>query len=97
MRLEIAQEATDELVEMIVDQEELRVSSRGEAEAYNEVYRIPGPLDLTGLMSLLRACRIASTCATSHSRRKIATGLRRHGEDIFSADQPSRHPAAPSV
>ncbi|MCA9098651.1 MAG: hypothetical protein KDA36_09700, partial [Planctomycetaceae bacterium] len=43
VRLEIAQWAADEIVEAIVDQEELRDGS-----SYSEVYRIPGPLDLTG-------------------------------------------------
>src|SRR5690606_32209709 len=47
VRLEIAESAADELVDAIVDQEELR-----HGEAYSEVYRIPGPLDLTGLMQL---------------------------------------------
>jgi polyphosphate kinase len=79
VRLEVAQWAADELVETIVDQEELRDSA-----AYNEVYRIPGPLDLTGLMSLY------DQPDYEHLKDKpfiprIATGLRRIGEDIFSA------------
>ncbi len=84
VRLEVGQEATDELMEMIVDQEELRSGSPRDPDAYSEVYRIPGPLDLTGLMPLheLPDCE--------HLRElpftpRTATGLRRHGEDLFSA------------
>ncbi len=79
VRLEIAQSAADELVETIVDQEELRHSP-----AYSEVYRIPGPLDLTGLMSLyeLPDCE---RLRDKPFKPRIAAGLRRHGEDIFSA------------
>jgi polyphosphate kinase len=79
VRMEIADWGADELVETIVDQEEMRTG-----EGYSEVYRIPGPLDLTGLMALydLPDCE--------HLRDKpftprIAPGLRRHGEDLFSA------------
>jgi polyphosphate kinase len=79
VRLEVAQGAADELVETIVDQEEL-----SDGQAYSEVYRIPGPLDLTGLMTLY------DLSDSEHLRDKpfvprVAPGLRRHGEDIFSA------------
>ena len=47
VRLEIAADADDELVQLIVEQEELKVENRPDGEDYTEVYRIPGPLDLT--------------------------------------------------
>ncbi len=84
VRLEIAQQASDELVELIVDQEELRVGSPRDPQSYNEVYRIPGPLDLTGLLKLhsLPDCEQLRDLPFVP---RISTGLRRHGEDIFSA------------
>ncbi|MCA9166608.1 MAG: polyphosphate kinase 1 [Planctomycetales bacterium] len=79
VRLEIAQDAADEVVETIVDQEELR-----DGAAYSEVYRIPGPLDLTGLMGLydLPDCE---ALRDKPFTPRLAPGLRRQNEDIFSA------------
>lgn len=51
VRLEISDSADEGLVEMLVSQEQLR---RGEGGDYTEVYPVPGPVDLTGLMSLLK-------------------------------------------
>ena len=84
VRVEIGRTASEELVEMIVDQEELRAGLPLDPDAYSEVYRIPGPLDLTGLMAL----HGLPDCEHLRDRPftpRIATGLRRHGEDIFSA------------
>lgn len=53
VRLEASSDLDDELLEMIVDQEELRVAPDSEEAAYNEVYPIDGPLDLTALMTLV--------------------------------------------
>ncbi len=79
VRLEIADWAAEELVDAIVGQEELR-----NADTYSEIYRIPGPLDLTGLM------RLYEIPDCEHLRDKpftprVAPGLRRHGEDLFAA------------
>ncbi|MCA9213678.1 MAG: polyphosphate kinase 1 [Planctomycetales bacterium] len=78
-RLEVSADADAELVQTIVEQEELRVRSD-----YTEVYRIPGPLDLTSLLDLYNLqdherLRDASTTPRS------PVGLRRVGEDIFDA------------
>jgi polyphosphate kinase len=51
VRLEVATGANDKLVQMIVEQEQLRSDSSGTYGDYSEVYRIPGPLDLTGFMT----------------------------------------------
>jgi polyphosphate kinase len=79
VRLEIADQAPDELVDTIVDQEELR-----QGEGYSEVYRIPGPLDLTGLMQLYDHPEYEHLRDQPFTPR-LATGLRRHGEDLFTA------------
>ena len=84
VRLEIASQADMDLVEIIEDQEELRSSQEGDSDLYDEVYRIPGPLDLTGLGSLydLPDCEHLRDIPFSP---RVSTGLRRHGEDIFAA------------
>ncbi len=52
VRLEISAEADNELVKLLVDQEQLRHGLQD--DDYTEVYRVPGPVDLTGLMGLLK-------------------------------------------
>ena len=51
VRLEVAVGANEELVRRLVEEESLRDKS---ADAYSEVYRIPGPVDLTALMELVQ-------------------------------------------
>jgi polyphosphate kinase len=53
VRLEISAEADEALVNEILEQEELRTESSGPAN-YTELYRINGPLDLTGFTDLLK-------------------------------------------
>ena len=79
VRLEIVDDAADELVDLITSQEELR-----SGEGYSEVYRIPGPLDLTGLIELYDL-RDTEYLRDPPFVPRTATGLRRHGEDIFAA------------
>ena len=84
--LEIAADADDELVEIIQAQEELRsVIRRARLTLYDEIYRIPGPLDLTGLMDLYTSSPTANISVIVPFTPKMSTGLRRHGEGIFSA------------
>lgn len=51
VRLEVAAGADAELMAEIVEPEMLRDGTSG-ADGYSEIYRIPGPLDLTALMEL---------------------------------------------
>lgn len=50
VRLEVAAGGSEELSRMIIDEESIRDSSEG----YSEVYRIPGPLDLSAMMELMK-------------------------------------------
>jgi polyphosphate kinase len=86
VRLEISADADEELVHTIVFQEELTHHVGRDRSEYSEVYRIPGPLDLTGLMKLYDLPECEHLRDTPFTPR-IAPGLRRHGEDIFSAIQ----------
>lgn len=83
VRLEIPTNADDDLVEMIVSQEQLRVAQPN-GDGYNEVYRVDGPVDLTGLNSLTRLV------ASEHLYdpefvAQIPRGLRRTGETLWEA------------
>ena len=53
MRLEVATGANEELVRRIIVEESLRTATQREPDAYDEVYHVPGPVDLTGLMDLV--------------------------------------------
>jgi len=68
---------------MIVDQEQLRTGPPG-SDGYDEVYRVDGPVDLTGLVSLLRLP------ATEHLHEpefvaQTPRGFRRIGESMWQA------------
>src|SRR5207302_2307166 len=54
VRLEVAAGGpeAEELIQTIIDSEEIRVATR--TSSYDELYRIAGPLDLTGLMELVK-------------------------------------------
>ncbi len=54
VRLEVAVGANEELVRRLVDEESLRDPLEKSPEVYGEVYRIPGPVDLTALMELVQ-------------------------------------------
>ena len=84
VRLEVAADADDELVQKIVDQEQLADVSPVAPDDYSEVYRIPGPVDLTGLMTLVEMPgfgKLRDKPFTPQTPR----GLRRHGEELLTA------------
>lgn len=84
VRLEIAADADPAIVERIVDQEELQTDAGRGPQAYSEVYRIPGPVDLTALTSLLRLPN-REELRDKPFVPQTPRGLRRHGEDLFAA------------
>ncbi len=51
LRLEVSAGGNAELSRMIIDEETIRDNS---PEGYSEVYRIPGPLDLSAMMELMK-------------------------------------------
>jgi polyphosphate kinase len=51
VRLEVSTGASEELIQMLVEAEELHTGD-GTTDGYTEVYRIPGPLDLTAMWPL---------------------------------------------
>jgi polyphosphate kinase len=84
VRLEIAAGADEELVQMIVRQEQLHDGSIAEHPGYSEVYRIPGPLDVTGFFPLVRLLgfdRLRDKPYTPQIPRRLG----RPNENIFTA------------
>ncbi len=80
VRLEVAADADEDLVDMIAAQEEVRKDS----DRYDEVYHVPGPVDLTGLGSLLRLPNLEHLRDPSFVPQ-MPRGLRRSGEDLLAA------------
>ncbi|HEX3872364.1 MAG TPA: polyphosphate kinase 1, partial [Pirellulales bacterium] len=54
VRLEVAADGNEELIREIIEAEHIRVTDEASPDAYGEVYRIPGPLDLTSMIELLK-------------------------------------------
>ena len=84
VRIEISVDADISMIDTIIEQEQVRGGAFESGEGYSEVYRINGPLDLTGFNSLTRLPEFA------HLRDKPVNqltprGLRRHGENLLAA------------
>lgn len=84
VRLEISEDADEEIYSTIRKHESIRDGSASESSGYSEVYRIPGPIDLTSLMTL------ANLPGFDHLRNhpftpRVAPGLRREYESVFDA------------
>jgi polyphosphate kinase len=85
VRLEVAVGANEELVRRIIDEEALRVATKKDGDPYDEVYNIPGPLDLTALMELVQVPNRDFLRAPAFSPQP-PRGIRwRRGDELFSA------------
>ena len=84
VRLELSEGADEELYETIRNHEQIRDGSSPESAGYSEVYRVPGPIDLTCLMSLTGLPDYDRLRNVSFSPR-VAGGLRRDHETVFDA------------
>ena len=84
VRLEISEDADESLIEMIVPQEQLMTEQSLGSQGYSDVYRIPGPLDLTGL-SVLQNIADRDHLFEPPIQPQPARGLQRDGEDLFAA------------
>lgn len=85
VRLEVATGANEELLQKIIAEESLRDTVENSSDTYSEVYRIPGPLDLTALMELTQVPNRDYLRDAPFSPQP-PRGLRsRRGEDLFAA------------
>ncbi|HWB07949.1 MAG TPA: polyphosphate kinase 1 [Pirellulales bacterium] len=84
VRLEVSASGSEELIRMIVDPEELHEGDESSADSYSEVYRIPGPLDLTAVMELLRVPGREHLRDPPFTPRLPRGRRSRGGDDIFA-------------
>ncbi len=84
VRLEVAAGAGEELVRKIVEEESLRDADINAVDPYSEVYRIGGPLDLTGLMELMEIPGRDYLRYPPFSPRPPRGVRSRRGEDLFA-------------
>jgi polyphosphate kinase len=85
VRLEMAIGADEATVQKIVAEESLREAGENAPDGYSEVYRIPGPLDLTGLMELYGVPNHDNLRSPSFTPQ-TPRGLRsRRGDDLFAS------------
>jgi len=83
VRIEIASKADDALARMIIEEEGLHAGDDRD-NAYSEVYRIDGPLDLTATWELYRLPGYEKLRDKPFTPR-VPRGLERRGPDIFAA------------
>ncbi len=84
VRLEVTEGANDDLLEVILEREQLRGLADKDLEGYSEIYRVGGPLDLTGLLTLLKLPNLEGL-RDAPFRPRLPRGLRRPGVDLFAA------------
>jgi polyphosphate kinase len=84
VRLEVAASGSEELIRMIVDPEEIHEGDENSPDSYSEVYRIPGPLDLTAMMDLLRVPGREHLRDPPFTPRLPRGRRSRGGDDIFA-------------
>ena len=85
VRLEVAASGNEDLVRMIVEAEEIHEAEEGSPDSYSEVYRIPGPLDLTGMLDLLRVPGREHLRDQPFTPRLPRGRRMRGGEDVFAS------------
>ena len=85
VRLEIAAGASAELIEMIVEPEEIHQAEEGSPDSYSEIYRVPGPLDLTAMMELVRLPGREHLRDAPFTPRLLRGRRPRGGDDVFAA------------
>jgi polyphosphate kinase len=82
VRLEVSAGADTSLIDLIVRQEQILTAN--DPHGYSEVYRVDGPVDLTGLISLLKLSD-RNELRDPPFVPQVPKGLRRPAEDLRSA------------
>jgi len=82
--LEVAANVSEDLIRMIVEQEEIKEGD-GTVDSYSELYRIPGPLDLTAMMELVRVPDREHLRDVPFTPRPPRGRSGRTNEDLFAA------------
>ena len=95
VRLEVSSGADASMINLIVTQEQIRTAS-DEPPGYSEIYQIDGPVDLTGLTTLLKLPN-RDELRDPPFVPETPRGLRREGEDLLVGHRSPRCADAPSV
>ncbi len=85
VRLEVAADGNEELTREIIEAEHIRVGDEAAPDAYSEVYRVPGPIDMTSLMELLKFPGNELLRDPSFTPQPIRGRGQRGKEDLFTA------------
>ena len=83
VRLEVASDVSESMIRMIVEPRRSKEGD-GTADSYSELYRIPGPLDLTAMTELARVPGREHSARCAVHAASAARG-RRGTEDMFAA------------
>ncbi len=83
VRLEVSASGPEDLIHTIVTSEELRES--GKSSSYDEIYRVSGPLDLSGLTELVKLPGYSHLRDEPFTPRPLTLRSRRGEEDLYSA------------
>ena len=83
VRLEVAANSNEELTREIVEAEQL--FDEGSHDGYSEVYRIPGPLDLTGFMEMFKLPGFEHLRDAPFTPQPARGRGQRGAEDLFAA------------
>ena len=84
------------LLEMLVSEEEIHCETNFSTVGYNEVYSIPGPLDMTSLFELVQTGR-PQRPPRADVRAQADRRSCESGQDLFAEIAAPRHPAPPSL
>jgi len=84
VRMEVTAGGNEHLVRTIVESEEFREAPPHSPNSYSEVYHIPGPLDLTAMMELLKIADRESLRDPPFTPQPLRAGVQRRGEDLFT-------------
>lgn len=84
VRLEVASDVSEALIRMIVEPEEIKEGD-GTPDSYSELYRIPGPLDLTAMTELARIPGREHLRDTPFTPRPPRGRGGRGSEDLFTS------------
>ncbi len=83
VRLEVSASSHEDLIHTIVASEELREPTRN--SSYDEIYRLPGPLDLSGLTEVIKLPGYSHLRDEPFTPRHLSLRGRGNEDDLYSA------------
>ena len=84
VRLEVPSDANPGFLAMLIDKEEIRIAPDSNPDGYSEVYYVPGPLDLSALMALIKIVDFSELRDTGFSARPPRNLRHRRSDEFFA-------------